>query len=84
MSFLERDTSETFSGSKTQDRPFTGMIHRFKSSLEFLQIKSMEIGASSKNLLAKAFSKNWMVPIEGCFNRLCGAPPSAHAMAGTL
>jgi hypothetical protein len=80
MSFQERRSSET---SRTETRPFTGMVHRFKSPLEFLQVKGMEIGSNVKNLLAEAFNKNRMVPEEGCFNRLCGAPPSAHVFAGS-
>ena len=63
-------------------RPSTGIVHRFKNAVEFIQIKSMEIGSVGKNIIAEAFRSRFRIE-EPCTNRLCGAPPQAHVMVGT-
>lgn len=60
--------------------PATGMVHRFKNPSEFVAIKSNEIGADRSKIL-QIFNNPGLVIEEGCNNRLCGAPPSAHVLA---
>lgn len=80
MPSIERSVNTPL--DKSPEIPPTGMVHRFRSALEYLQIKGNEMFSISKNILGEAFKKNRLVIEEGCWNRLCGAPPSAHAMIG--
>lgn len=67
---------------KSPEIPPSGIVHRFRNTLEYLQIKSRDMLSINKNILGEAFKKSRLVIEEGCWKRLCGAPPSAHAMVG--